>query len=130
MLKKIIQAIHRARLSLSILVLVLFLALIGLNPINLTEYLSAKFSLAVENMNRATAKVEPNPYNTLAMQLLDKEQGLNDKEKMLREKESQLVSINSGQTKIIYGLAIGIMILFCLILFNYYLDYRRRHKKE
>lgn len=130
MLKRTVTVIHNLRIFFLTLILVSFLALIGLNPINLAQLISTKIGLAVDMVNRTTAKVEPNPYNTVALQLKEKESTLGEKEKTLNQKEADLLTINAQQNKIIIALAVGIFILFALIITNYYLDYRRRKKEN
>ncbi len=125
MIKKTIEHVHNLRIFFSALILVCFLSVIGLNPVDIGKYIGLKIVRAVDK-STATASIEPNPYNTLAKQLRDKQLALNDKEQVLTDKEAELLRINAGQNKIIFGLAAGIIILFILISMNYYLDYRRR----
>ena len=130
MIKRTVNAIHNLRIFFLTLILVSFLALAGLNPINLAQLISTKIGLAVDTINRTTAKVESNPYNTVALQLKEKASTLGEKEKTLDQKEAYLLNNNARQNKIIIVLAIGIFILFALIITNYYLDYRRRKKEN
>lgn len=125
MIKKTIEHVHNLRIFFSALILVCFLSVIGLNPVDIGKYIGLKIVKAVDK-STATASIEPNPYNTLAKQLRDKQLALNDREQVLTDKEAELLRINAGQNKIIFGLAAGIIILFILISMNYYLDYRRR----
>lgn len=125
MIKKTVEHIHNLRIFFLALILVCFMSVIGLNPVDIGKYIGLKIVQAVDK-STATATIEPNPYNTLAKQLKDKQATLDNREHTLTEKEAELLRINAGQNKIIIALAIGIIILFLLISFNYFLDYKRR----
>ena len=72
----------------------------------------------------AVAEVPENPYNTLAQQLIDREEELTEREEYLAE-----VIVRSEQnekiTNLIFALVIFLLILLSL---NFYLDYRSRRK--
>ncbi len=72
----------------------------------------------------AVAEVPENPYNTLAQQLIDREEELTEREEHLAE-----VIVRSEQnekiTNLIFALVIFLLILLSL---NFYLDYRSRRK--
>lgn len=69
-----------------------------------------------------TASVPPNPFNTLAQQLKEKEDGLELKEKALNEREKAMEQGNMNY--IVYG-SLGVLSL--LVMANFYLDYKRRN---
>ena len=70
--------------------------------------------------------VLPNPYNTLAQQLQDKENDLTKREADLSKKEE---GSNKQDKTLIYAL-IGGGVLLLLILLNFYFDYRRKRRKQ
>ena len=76
-----------------------------------------------------SVSVPENPFNRLALQLKEKEERLNQKEIELSEREKDLRNIKSGQNRLVTGLLVGIVILFGLVILNYYLDWRRRKKE-
>ncbi len=125
MLKRTVKFIHNLRLFLFAFILVSFLYTVGVSPIDFTKYMGASFSSAVGMTSEAN--VPPNPFNTLALQLKEKEERLDAREAQLNERESQIQSPNYVlQNKIIWGMIIGIIVLFILILVNFFLDIRRR----
>lgn len=77
----------------------------------------------------ASAGVAANEYNTLAQALLKKEAEVNEREASLAEREAAvLAGASEKDTKLVFLiLTIGIL-LFFLILLNFYLDWRRNHK--
>lgn len=101
------------------------LAMLGNNPISWAKLISAKIGLA-SDATTSWASVGENPYNSLAAQLRNKELTLEEREDLLNRKEAEILNANAGQKNIVIIMAGGIMFLFCLILFNYYFDYRRK----
>ncbi|MCK5212225.1 hypothetical protein KAJ89_05990, partial [Candidatus Parcubacteria bacterium] len=102
-----------------------FLYVANLNPIDISVFLGAKMGSAI-GMN---ISVPENPFNKLAFQLDEKEARLNEQEKKLDERADALgVGDNIGLWLMI--IAFGIGVLFVLILFNFYLDIKRRRLKE
>jgi len=74
-----------------------------------------------------TASVFPNPVNTVAKQLQDKELALSAKESQLALKEGVIdEQIAKERDKILFYLAIAGGVLFSMILFNFYLDFKRK----
>ena len=71
--------------------------------------------------------VEPNPYNSIAQQLEEKEKELTQYEEELKNREetinTETVSINQQTLYLIIGVA---GILFVLLGTNFYLDWKRR----
>ena len=94
------------------------------NPFDITGYLVAQ----VGSSMGVSMSVSENPFNTLAQQLEEKEAQLQEKEKALEQKETGLGGqIFPSFDKIILGLIAGLLIiLFVLILLNFYFDYRHR----
>lgn len=111
---------------LVILAFIFFQVAFDASPMAIGRYLVAQVGSAIG----VTVSVPPNPFNTLAQQLKEKESALSDREKKLQAKESALeTEINKGQSNqnktLIYLAAVG-GILLALILANFYFDYRRR----
>lgn len=122
MLHKSVKFIHKLRVYFLLFSSFVFLAYLGLNPLSLGRFLGAEIGLAV-GMNVGVAE---NPFNKLALELDNKENQLNKREQELKKQEEDLSAPNKKQDRMIFLMAIGIWALFCLILFNYYLDYKRR----
>ncbi len=128
MLKKTAQKIHDLRIFLFAFILVSFLFSVGINPIDIGRFFGAKFSNAIGV--GAQASIPPNPFNTLALQLEEKELMLRQKEKEIAFKEDQVVSTsNLLQSKLILLLIGGMIVLFFLIIFNYFFDWKRRRQQ-
>jgi hypothetical protein len=126
MINKTVKKIHRHRISFLVLISFLFLAYLGMNPIDISKYFGAKFGSSVG----MSVGVPENPINKLAMQLKEKEEDLNERERALADKEAGLVNPSRGDRMIIWIMGLGIITLFILILVNFYLDRRYRKKKE
>jgi hypothetical protein len=125
MFKKMIKFIHAARVYFLLFITVSFFYYLGLNPVDVGCFIGAKMGSAVG----MSVSVPENPFNRLALQLKEKEERLNQKEIELSEREKILREANRGQERLVIGLTVGIVILFGLIVLNYYLDYRRRSKE-
>lgn len=109
-------------LFLIIVALVLMQVTFNASPLAISIYLLAQIGVSVS--------VEPNPFNTLAGQLQEKEEALLEKEGNLIERENFLTERTmEGRSKknstLIYLLAVA-GVLLILILLNFYLDYRRK----
>jgi hypothetical protein len=124
MFKSTIKFIHDLRIFFFALILVSSLYSLGLNPVDIGKFIGAKAGKAV-GVSMSTS-VPPNPFNTLAMQLEQKERLLDEREQMLAQQEAGPVS----QRGLIYLLLSGIVVLSVLIILNFYLDYRRRNEKK
>jgi len=125
MIKKIIKFIHELRILFLILIIFGFFGVIGINPINVSQFFGAKLGEAVG----MSVSVPENPFNKLALQLEEKENSLNVREVELQKREQNLDSGGvpiDGQKNVIVLLMVGIIVLFILVLVNYYLDYQRR----
>lgn len=116
---------HDIKIFLLAIVLVSVAAVAAQGPIYWWQIINSKLSFAAESTS-SSASVGDNPYNTLAMQLQKKELTLEEREMLLNKKESEILNANSGQKNLLMIMVGGIVLLFCLILFNYYLDYQRK----
>ncbi len=128
MINKTIRTIHKLRIFFFFFILISFLSILGADPISVSKFLGAKMGRAVGIS--VTAGVPPNPFNTLALQLKEKEERLAQKEVELNKREEELSRVSNLQTKLIWGMFAGIIVLFLLILLNYYLDYQRRKNEK
>jgi hypothetical protein len=124
MIKEIIKIIHALRVLFFALILVSFLFYLGINPIDVGRYVGSRFSYAVGI--GTSASITPNPFNTLALQLKEKENKLDAREKTVDQKESDLRSALLLQNRLLWVLLIGIVILFVLIVVNFFMDWKRR----
>jgi len=128
MIKKTVKHIHNFRIAFFAFILFSFLYTVGVSPIDYTKYLGARFSSAVGVSS--SASVPANPMNTLAMQLKEKEDRLNIWESQLDRRETDLRSESAVlENKVIWGMMMGIFVLFFLILLNYILDWHRKKVK-
>ena len=92
------------------------------NPLDLGGYLGARVG-SVGNQ----VEVAENPYNTLARELKEKEEELDEREKVLLQTLEERDRENRWVSNLILG---SITVLFVLLLFNFYLDYRTRQEEE
>ncbi len=119
---------HYPSLKLFFLTIIIYglLTVWGANPAKLSYFLGSRLSYG-QGVG-ISASVKPNPYNTLALQLKHKEQRLNQREQELKQKEQEINNQVFGQKIIIFSLVMAVILLFILVLTNFYLDYRRnRH---
>jgi len=131
MIKKTVKHIHKFRILFFAFILFSFLSTYGVSPFEYSKYLGARFSSAVGV--GSSASVPENPMNTLAMQLKEKQDDLNIREKQLDKREADIESANYIlENKLIWGMLIGIIVLFLLIIINFILDWRRKrgNKKD
>ena len=81
----------------------------------------------------ASVAVQPNPYNTLAQQVTEKERELDQREKeiIVREREVETTRFveTRDQTSLIYTTLVGLLLL-ALILLNFVLDARRNRNNS
>jgi hypothetical protein len=96
---------------------------ISLGPKEFTRQLGAAVG--------ASAGVAANEYNTLAQALSQKESEIGQREASLVEREAAvLAEASEKDTKLVFLiLSVGILLL-CLILLNFYLDWRGRQIKK
>lgn len=73
------------------------------------------------------AAVEPNQYNTLAAQLAEKENALNDRESLLDQRE-YLLEIREAPIAV-YTFILG-LVLCALVAANFYFDWRREKRRK
>ena len=126
MLKKTIKFIHTLRVFLLVFIVIAFFTVLGINPVDISKFVGSKIGRAVG----MSISVPENPFNKLALQLKEREIELDARERDLAGKELALNNIFGKQFNFtILALSIGIGILFILVVFNYYLDYRRKKKK-
>jgi hypothetical protein len=132
MFNKIIKLIHALRVFFFFFIFFTFLFYLGLSPIGIGRYIGAQFGAAItgESATNISVSIPPNPFNMLALQLKDKEDKLNDRQKGIDQRESDLIRAASLQSKLIWILLIGIIILFILIVINYIMDYKRRKAEK
>ena len=116
--------------SLTLLVIIAMLvsmqAVFDASPATIGKYFVAQLGSVIG----VTVNVPPNPFNTLAQQLEEKELALGEREKELQQKEvlfqEETSKERSGQNKLLlFLLALGGTLLV-LISVNFYFDYRRR----
>ena len=119
MLLRTAKLIHRLRVYFLALLVVAFFYYLGSNPIQVGRYIGARFGSAVG----MSTSVPENPFNNLALQLKEKENRLTLKENELNDREKAL---NSGGNLPLLLMGAGIIVLFVLVLVNYYLDFRRK----
>lgn len=107
-------------------VLILFLfswRFYHVNPLDVTHYMVAR----IGSTTGTSAEVPENPYNTLAQELREREEELDEREEVLlqtleeRDRENRFIS---------NLILISIVTLFLLVLFNFYLDYRTRKEER
>lgn len=99
---------------------------LSVNPIDLGKYFKAKLTQAV-GIGTSTS-VAPNPINSLALQLKQKEDALNKREAQLDAQKYPFGNIS--QRTLFLMMISGIFILFILIIVNYILDYRNFKKSK
>jgi hypothetical protein len=127
MIKKIIGFIHSLRIVFLVFIICGFFGVVGINPVNLSEFLGAKFGQAIG----MSVSVPENPFNKIALQLQEKENSLNQREIELNKRADELSAGKSdSQNPLITYLMLGIFVLFILVLANYYLDFKRRKTEK
>ncbi len=100
-----------------------------LNPLRPVFFLGEKLQAATSITNSASVPV--NPINKLAMQLDEKEKQLNEKEKFLDERALAMERENSvWRSRVTLGIIIGLVLMFCLVLANFYFDSKRSRELE
>ena len=121
MLKPTFKLIHHLRVLLFMMIVMSFLYVANLSPIDISVFLGARVGSAI-GMN---ISIPENPFNKLATALDEKETRLNEQEKKLDERADALgVGDNIGLWLMV--IAFGIGALFVLILLNFYLDIKKR----
>ncbi len=114
-------------LFLATAAMIIFQLAFKVSPIYMGGYLVAQVGSAIG----INVSVPPNPFNTLAEQLKNKEISLLERERELAQREKQLKENNqSGAVSANNNLILLLTVagaLFALILTNFYLDWRRRN---
>ncbi len=124
---EIIKIIHKLRIYFLLFISLMFMIQVGLNPIDTGVFMGAKFGKAIG----MAVSVPENPFNKLALQLKEKEAGLDAREEALNTREQALlVERKEAFSWPLWGMGIGIIILFFLIITNFYLDFYNRWKKK
>jgi hypothetical protein len=127
MINKAIKAIHRLRILFLIIIAAGFLYTAGLNPVDVSVFLGAKLGRAVG----MSTSVPENPFNKLTKELREKEEKLDTREAGIKEREEAIAEETiSRQQNLIMVMAIGLVVLFLLVVLNYYLDFRRRQRNR
>jgi hypothetical protein len=124
MINKTIRKIHNYRIPFLVLISFMFLAYLGLNPIDLSRYYGARFGSAVG----MSMSIPENPVNKLALDLKKKEEALAAREQDLSRREAELINRPERDRLLIWLMGLGIIVLFLLISLNFYLDRRSRKK--
>jgi hypothetical protein len=91
------------------------------------HYLRTTLTAAVVG---ASAGVEPNPVNTLAQQLKEREASLGEREQLLNQLEERNVAKNASNNTIAFISLGGSLLLFLLVGLNFYLDTKRRRDQR
>lgn len=127
MLKRTAKQIHKLRVYLFALIVVIFFFELGLSPVDISRYVGSRAGLAVG----MSVGVAENPFNKLALQLKEKESALAEKEKEINKKEQELDQQKFfDNDKLLLFIAGGIIALFVLIMINFYLDFKRKNNGE
>lgn len=117
---------RKMRFLLGALLIMDMLAILAIY-FNFPDFLRGRAQVAPVSL---TASVFPNNYNTLAQQLRQKEDALSGKENELRIKELSLQNtITKERNKLLFYFGAGGAILFLLIIYNFYLDYKKSKKR-
>ena len=120
MIRRIFSIIHNLRVYALLIIAFSFLYLAGANPLKVSFFIGAHISRAVG----MDISVPENPFNKLALQLKEKEQLLNLREADLSKREASATGGSNDLYLAILGG--GVILLFLLVMLNYYLDYKRR----
>lgn len=124
MVKRTATLIHKLRVYFLLFIAVGFFYQIGLDPVDVGKFVGSNIGSAV-GMN---VSIPENPINKLALQLQEKEDALNAREQALSAREQELgIDQGSNQNLLLMILGVGIVVLFILVIINYYLDYKRRN---
>lgn len=124
MFKRLIQFWHILTVSFVTIIVTAFLAHLGIDPIDIGRFLGARVGLALDVTS--SASVPANPFNTLALQLREKEALLDAREQELEQIKTSL----SGETDflrqwLVYLIPL-VAALIILVIMNFYFDYKER----
>ena len=127
MLHKTVSFVHKLRIYFLVIIVIGFFVVAGLNPVDVGVFFGAKFSSAIG----MSTKIVENPFNKLALDLMNKEEKLNQIEEELNIREVNLNNTSkSSQSLLLWLLIAGIFILFILVFVNFILDYKRKSKEK
>jgi len=101
-----------------------FLFYLGVNPIDVENFLGAKIIRAFTTTT--SADVPANPFNNLAAQLNNKENSLNAKEQDLNDIQNNLSNQTDALKRWLVYIVPLVIALFILVLINFYFDYKER----
>lgn len=124
MLKKGAKLIHKLRIYFLVFFSVAFLFVLGLSPVDIGKFVGSEWGRAV-GLN---VGVQENPFNKLALDLKNREAELDARENDLVAREQDLLAPNKRQNVAILIMGVGILLLFVLVITNYYLDFHRKKK--
>ncbi len=116
---------HMLRALLLVLIVLNIIVASGHDPISLAQLVGTRISRAVG----VGASVAPNPYNSVALQLKEKERSLGEHERELAAREKKLDKELVSQKTIIAILTGFIFVMFIMLLLNFYNDHKRNQKK-
>jgi hypothetical protein len=122
MFKKVSSIGHELKIIFAALIIANLLMLAGKNPLDLAAFIGSKIGSAIG----ISSSVTPNPYNSVALQLKEKEARLDGLDTELKAREARLDAQLVSQRTVIYALAGMVGLLFVLVLFNFYQDGRRK----
>jgi len=122
MIHKTVKHIHRFRVYFLAFIVVAFFYELGLNPVDVGKFVGAKAGSAIG----MSISVPENPINKLALELKQKEERLDQREKDLNDREKELVRSSAWNDNMYLFMGGGIVVLFVLVLANFYMDIRRR----
>jgi hypothetical protein len=122
MLKKISNIGHELKIIFIALIIANLFMLAGRNPLDFAAFVGSKIGSAIG----ISSSVPVNPYNSIALQLKEKQENLDEKESELRDREERLNAQLVSQKTVIFILAGMVGLLFILVFFNFYLDRQRK----
>jgi hypothetical protein len=122
MFKKISKIGHELKIIFAALIIANLFMLAGKNPLDLAAFVGSKIGSAIG----ISSSVPPNPYNSVALQLKEKEARLDGLDTELKAREARLDEQLVSQRTVIYALAGMVGLLFVLVLFNFYQDGKRK----
>jgi predicted PurR-regulated permease PerM len=125
-MKGIVRAWHIILIFLLAFSLSAVLFNFGSNPIRLAQIYGTKIGRAMG----LSMSVTENPFNSLALQLNEKEQRLTERENDLNQLQQQLIQSNRNYKLILMALTFLVFLLIFFVILNFYLDGKRRRKEE
>lgn len=111
-------------ISFVTIIVTVFLVHLGINPVDLGRFLGARIGLALNVTS--SASVPANPFNTVALQLKEKEVVLDEREADLERIKAGLSDETASLKQWLVYLVPLVAALLILVLMNFYFDYRER----